>query len=256
VKRRCKLAGREPAQGRISGTALTLALTIFCVFFAAPASGGQENPGIFEDFSSAEGWEDLYFPKIKEHTAYSLGTDEEVTFLMANSSASASAFMLRRDIDVYETPLLSWRWKTDNVYGKGDLRTKKGDDSPLRIYIMFRYDPGRAPAGMRLKYAMARLIYGEYPPHSSLNYIWASREPMGSVLENAYTDRSRMIVMRTGASDAGKWLEEEANILEDYRRVFGEDPPEKARIAVMNDSDDTGEAALSYMDYIRLTAFQ
>ena len=50
----------------------------------------------------------------------------------------------------------------------------------------------------------------------------------------------------------GQWTEEETNMLEDYRKAFGQEPPHRARLAVMNDSDNTGEAALSYIDYIRV----
>jgi hypothetical protein len=231
---------------------LTVLLSV--LLLPCPPATGQQGPALFEDFSSAEGWEDFYFPKIKEHTSYSLGEEEGVTFLVANSSASASAYMLKREINVYETPVLGWRWKVGNVYEKGDLRTRKGDDSPLRVYVMFEYDPRRATAGMRLKYAIAKALYGEYPPHASLNYIWASRAPSGSVLDNAYTERSRMVVKRSGTAETGRWLEEEADILRDYRRAFGQEPPEKARIAVMNDSDNTGESALSYIDYIMISA--
>lgn len=248
MKRRGKVAGRVPAF-----FALSVAVLLFIVF-APPgtAAQGKEPPGFHEDFEDLQDWKDFYFPKIKQHSTYSIGKEGELTFLMANSSASASALMLKREIDVYETPGIRWSWRTDNVYEDGDLRTKKGDDSPLRVYIMFEYDPERASAGMRLKYGIAKALYGKYPPHASLNYVWASKAPKGTVLASAYTDRSRMIVMRSGLEEAGQWLLEEANILEDYRRVFGEDPPPKARLAVMNDSDNTGESAVSYMDFIEV----
>jgi hypothetical protein len=235
MRRFSEIAGREPAGWHIIRVGLPLALlAIFVLLLTGSHTKAQQGPALLEDFSSGE--------------------EGGLTFLIANSSASASAFMLRQEINVHETPSLRWRWRTDNVYEKGDLSTKKGDDSPLRIYIMFEYDPDRATAGMRFKYAIAKAFYGEYPPHASLNYIWASKAPTGSMLENAYTGRSRMIVMRSGTSDTGLWVEEEADILKDYQRAFGEDPPKRARIAVMNDSDNTGEAAVSYIDYIEISA--
>jgi len=255
MKRLGKIAGRVPAGWYVTRTALTFALfVISTLLLTSSHSNGEQGPSLFEDFNSLSGWEDFYFPKIKEHTLYSLAEEGGVTFLLANSSASASAFMLKREIDVYQTPHIRWRWKVDNVYKNGDLRTKAGDDSPLRIYVMFRYAPERATTGMKLKYGIAKALYGKYPPHASLNYIWASKEPVGTVMENAYTDRSRMIVMRSGASETGRWVEQEANIVEDYRKVFGEDPPAWARIAVMNDSDNTGESALSYIDYLEISS--
>jgi hypothetical protein len=47
-------------------------------------------------------------------------------------------------------------------------------------------------------------------------------------------------------------VEEEANILEDYTKAFGAAPPAIASIAIMNDSDNTGESSVSYVDYIEV----
>jgi hypothetical protein len=45
---------------------------------------------------------------------------------------------------VNDYPRVKWRWKVNNVYGKGDARIKSGDDYPMRIYVMFEYDPDKA----------------------------------------------------------------------------------------------------------------
>ena len=39
-----------------------------------------------------------------------------------------------------------------------------------------------------------------------------------------------------------------------YKTAFGEEPPAKATIAVMNDSDNTGESSISWIDDIRVYA--
>ncbi len=61
-----------------------------------------------------------------------------------------------------------------------------------------------------------------------------------------------MIIVQSGAEHIGKWLEQEVNVLEDYRKAFGKDPPETASIAIMNDSDNTGESSISFIDYIEV----
>ena len=61
-----------------------------------------------------------------------------------------------------------------------------------------------------------------------------------------------MIVLESGSENAGKWIEEEVNIVKDYRRAFGSDPPHEASIVIMNDSDDTGEGSVSYLDSIEV----
>jgi hypothetical protein len=103
---------------------------------------------------------------------------------------------------------------------------------------------------MRTKYALTKALYGENPPHASLNYIWANREHARRIMVSPYTDRSRMIVMRSGNGEAGRWVEETVNILEGYRAAFGEDPPREASLAVMSDADNTGESAVGFFDFI------
>lgn len=63
----------------------------------------------------------------------------------------------------------------DNIYEKGNEVTKPGDDYALRIYVNFKYEPDHASFLDRTKYSMARAIFGEYPPHSALSYIWANQ---------------------------------------------------------------------------------
>jgi hypothetical protein len=206
-----------------------------------------------EDFLGLEDWEPIHFRKIKEHTKYRIEKSGDDVYLLASSNASASALAYIREFDVYKYPKVKWSWKITDVYEKGNAGEKSGDDYPMRVYVMFKYVPEGAPFADRIKYGLYRKLYGEYPPASSLNYIWASRQHNNRVIESPYTERSRMIVLRWGIDNAGKWVREEVDIVGDYRRAFGKDPPETARIAVMNDSDNTGEASVSYMDYIEVS---
>jgi hypothetical protein len=42
------------------------------------------------------------------------------------------------------------------------------------------------------------------------------------------------------------------DVFEVYREAFGVLPPRTASIAIMNDSDNTGERSVSYVDYIEV----
>jgi hypothetical protein len=119
---------------------------------------------------------------------------------------------------------------------------------------VFKYDPARADVAMRAKYALAKRLTGEYPPHSSLNYIWANRDHDRRILSSPYTDRSKMVVLREGNAQAGRWVDEQVNIVADYREAFGENPPPDASIAIMSDSDNTGESAKAWLDDVVLRA--
>ncbi len=218
------------------------------LFAVTPAFAGEV---FHEEFERLDAWEPLTFPKVEQHSQYRIEEKDGASVLRAESEASASGLVSKATIDVYEYPELSWRWKVANIYTNTDVLSKEGDDYPIRIYVLFEYDPDRASLRQRIQYRAARLLYGEYPPHSTLNYVWASAEDAPKVYPNPFTDRARMIPLRRGTAQVGEWVEESVHILEDYRRVFGEEPPRQARIAIMNDSDNTGEASVSWVDWIR-----
>lgn len=207
-----------------------------------------------EDFAQLEQWKPLLFPKIASHTEYKAAVLDGATVLRMESKASASGLVHRQDFNVYDFPRLAWRWRVEKVFAKGDVTRKAGDDFPVRIYVMFAYDPATAGFLEKVKYETARLLYGEYPPQSSLNYIWANRATETGIVVNAYTDRAMMVVMDAGSELVGTWQSHEVDMVADYRRAFGRQPPAMARIAVMNDSDDTGDQAVSYLSYIEVTA--
>jgi len=192
------------------------------------------------------GWQPLTFKNIAKHTRYSIVRDGEAYVVKGQADASASGLIhpLRADPKTYQT--LRWRWKVENLLPNSDVTRKQGDDYPARIYVAFAYDPKRVSLGLRIKYEVIRLIYGEYPPHAGLNYIWATNSPVDTVVPNPFTDRVRMIVVESGAGRLGQWVEYERNIYEDYRRAFGEEPPMISGIAIMTDGDNTGGSAVAY----------
>jgi hypothetical protein len=226
----------------------------FFIIFAIDCSSFAQDVKIFlrEDFKNLDNWRPLHFPKIKEHSKYTVETRYEDTYLRAESSASASGIVFNKEFNVYEYPMALWKWKISNVFQKGNARRKSGDDYPIRIYIIFKYDHETASLGKKIKYGLAKKVYGEYPPDSSLNYIWANRKHGMHIMPNTYAKEARMIILQTGTENAGKWIEQKVNIIEDYRKAFGADPPDTASLAIMNDSDNTGESAVSYIDYIEV----
>jgi len=231
-------------------------LWISCVLtpflFSANMGLAGESLRFREEFSTLDQWRPVYFRGIERHTRYTIETFVEHTHLKAESHQSASGLVWNETYSVFEYPRLRWRWKIDNVYEGGDTGTKAGDDYPLRIYVLFQYDPSRIGFLDRAKYELARIFFGEYPPDSTLNYVWANRSHEAGILTNPYSDRARMIPLRQGDGEVGRWLIEEVDVLSDYRRAFGADPPEIATVGIMSDSDDTGERVLAWLDFIEV----
>ena len=145
---------------------------------AAPAGADSPDPVIFrEDFDSLDRWEPLKFSKIENMCTYTLDPQADKTcYVKAQSSDSASGMVWQGEFNVYDHPMIRWRWRVSNVYTRGNALTKKGDDYPLRIYVMFKYDREDPNVKKKFKYGLGKLLYGEYPPYASINYIWANRE--------------------------------------------------------------------------------
>jgi len=197
-------------------------------------------------------WQPLVFKNIAAKTRYSIVRDGEHYVLKAESHAAASGLIRPLDLDPKVYQVMSWRWKVENILVKGDARRKEGDDYAARIYVAFQYDPETATLWEKTRYGTYKLLYGEYPPKAVLNYIWANRLPEGAAIDNAFTDRAKMIAVQSGPQEIGRWLSEERNLVEDYRRLFGQEPPRIAGVALMTDTDNTGESAVAYYDDILL----
>jgi len=231
----------------------SLSLTLLLLVVPATTPRAQEHAVLFhEDFATLDNWKPFFFPKIQKHSVYTIQKEGERHYLKAESNASASAIVYKDSFNVYDYPRVKWRWKVNNLYAKGNARTKAGDDYPLRVQLLFECDPATAGLFEKLKYGLVKKMYGEYPPHSDLSYVWSSREEPASIIVSPYTDRAMMVLLQSGAKKVGTWQEQEINIVEDYQKAFGEKPPLRARIAIMNDSDNTGESSISFMEYIEV----
>jgi hypothetical protein len=235
-----------PRRHSVRVAALGLALIAAAGFALAAAEPLQLGWSAPQADGLPEGWTPLTFKKIKRHTRYRVLAQDGAYVVKAEAEASASGLIHPLDLDARVHRVLRWRWKVENLLAKADVGRKQGDDYPARIYVAFAYDPARASVGQRIRYEAARVLYGEYPPHAGLNYIWEGKLPAGTIVPNAFTDRVRMIVVESGAGRLGQWAEYERDIYDDYRRAFDEEPPRISGIAIMTDADGTGESAVAY----------
>jgi len=191
------------------------------------------------------GWEVLSFKKVPRKSHYSLIRDGDTTVIKAVSQAAASGLLRKISIDPGEYPLVQWRWRVEKLIKKSDLHSRHGDDYPARLYITFRYEADKLGFIKRMQYQAARLLLGNIPA-AAINYVWANRAPIGTMTANAYTDFTQMIVVTSGAAQLGKWVTVRRNIYQDYLQAFGKPPPLINGIAIMTDTDDTGERATAY----------
>ncbi|MEQ1794218.1 MAG: DUF3047 domain-containing protein [Nitrospira sp.] len=202
-------------------------------------SSDQPGPGL------PNGWQPLTFKKIPKQTQYALVKEGEQVVVQAVSQASASGLTKEVAINPKDYPIVRWRWKVENLLQHSDVSRKDGDDYPARLYITFAYDPDQVSFGKKLKYKAGRVLFGDIPI-GALNYIWETKTPVGTIVENAYTDFAQMIVVESGLSKVGVWVDEERNVYEDYKKAFGEEPPMINGVAIMSDTDNTKERAVAF----------
>lgn len=203
----------------------------FCISVGPTIGAGiAAGPLLIDDFAGglSTKWEKKVF---HGETAYEPVREEGRPAVKAESRASASAMIHRISLDPKAYPRLSWSWKIARTIGKGDERSKAGDDYAARVYVVF-------PSALFWR-------------TRAINYIWANRLPRGGFLPNAYTGNAVMVAVESGDGNAGKWIDEERNLLEDYRRAFGEDPSKVGAVAIMTDTDNTGEQAVAWYGAIR-----
>lgn len=223
--------------------------------FVLPLVSHSESDSVLEvgKFSAAapgtefpENWKPLTFPKIKRHTTYTLIREGDNVVVKAVSEASSSGLTREIAIDPKEFSVVQWKWKVSHLLKKSDVTRKDGDDYPARLYITFAYDSNKVGFFEKARYETARLLYGQYPPLGALNYIWNSHAAKGTIVPNPYTERAMMIIVESGAMDVNRWVTEERNVYEDYKAAFGAEPSLISGVAIMTDTDNTGESATAF----------
>lgn len=176
-------------------------------------------------------------------TAYRFRQWDGVDSVEATAQQSMALLARPLTVDLQATPVLCWRWRVEAALVDADMQRKAGDDYAARVYVAFSIPAERQSFGLRSKLRLARMIFGDQVPDAALSYVWDNRHPIGTTAPNAYTERTRMIVLRSGNDDAKRWVSERRNVLTDVLAAFPESDPSAASLAVGSDTDNTGESA-------------
>jgi len=206
---------------------LLVALALPAAALAGPSPLGLDD---FEHGLRAE-WKERQFQGQTSYTVVPEG-DGDGHVLRAEASGSASGLVLDVAFDPAELPILTWRWKVEKLVAQSDPTRKAGDDYPARVYVVFPH--------------------WFFPKTRSLNYIWATGYPVEKPIPNPFTGNAVMIAVESGPERVGKWVTERRDLVADFRAAFGEDPPKAGAIAIMTDTDQTGERAVAWYDDLRL----
>jgi len=157
------------------------------------------------------------------------GGHKAIHLRSANDSSTISKEV---KVDVKTWPVVQWSWQVVTLPKGGDARKSATDDEAAQIYVTFP----RFPSAVR-----SRII----------SYIWDTTAPVGSIFKSEKTGLVTYVVVRSGPADLGKWFTESRNVLEDYKKIYGEAPAEDVgAISIAIDSNDTNSTAESYFGEI------
>jgi hypothetical protein len=210
--------------------------------FAPPVEAGTPPPG----------WEALTFPRVARHSRYTVVREGQDFVLRAESEAAASALYRPLDLDPKVHRVLSWRWKVEGVLDRSDPRRKAGDDYAARVYVAFGYDPAGASAWERAPLRRAAALLRPLPARDGAELR------VGEPAAGGHRARQRLLRARQDGGGPerrrgrGAVVTERHDIYADYRRIVGGEPPRIVGVALMTDTDDTGERAVAYYGAIRL----
>lgn len=195
-----------------------LLISFFVLLNGRMAAGFEEKVVGHFSAGSLAGWEEK---KFNGKTSYSFTSSEGKTVLAAQSSKSASGYLLRNlRISAAKQPIIRWSWKISRpVVGENPDR-KSGDDYAARVYLVF---PGRFFWQTR-----------------ALCYVWSGVMPAGTFRPSPFTANVVNIAVASVANENGTWRSEERNYVDDYRRYFGTSSPDPEALGIMTDTDNTG----------------
>jgi len=174
------------------------------------------------------GWKEQNWGK----PAYDLEivSDDGQPALHLRSKGETSAIIrdLKASVDLNETPIIEWSWKAMTLPTGGNACHKSTDDEAAQVYVAWV----RTPETVR-----SRII----------GYVWDSTAPAGTICKSEKTSTVTYVVLRSGADELGKWIPERRNVVEDFRKIYGEAPDNFTALSLGIDSDDTRSSADSFI---------
>lgn len=151
-----------------------------------------------------------------------------VLHLKSRDEGSTISKDIRGKVDLKTTPILEWSWKAVALPKGGNSCKKATDDQGVQIYVTWP----RFPKELR-----SRII----------GYVWDTTAPVGTVCKSEKTGTVTYVVVRSGSSELGAWITESRDVVEDFKRIYGEAPDNPGAISVAIDTNDTKSAAESFV---------
>lgn len=232
------------------------------ILWTMASAAHAEDAAVLMPFSASPGpqapepWHFSTLPR-KQPTRFEVVQQGAQRVLKVEADDSYGNLVHRTQVAPNAGTTLTWRWRVDQFVQNADLRTRDGDDGAAKLCVSFDFPVEKLPFAERAKLALARAATGEDVPSESLCYVWDDKQPKGTSLVNAFTQRIRMVVLESGpTTPPGGWKEEHRNLLADYRLAFGHEAggevPDIVAVEVSADADNTHGHGLAYFSDLTL----
>jgi len=198
-------------------------------------------------------WEPYLVRRGNAPTGYRVVEMDGAAVLEADAQEGGSGLYRRIRLDPRRTPVLEWRWRVPAASLEA-LQAASGATPMVRLSVGFHGDMEKLDFDDRAKLRLAMLLTANGLPYASLLYVWMLDVPAETVLRSPYTDRVRMIVVESGTRRVGEWVSVRRNVLEDYRRAFGEEAGDVVALGVMTDPGDDGSRRRAFYGDITIRA--
>ena len=133
-------------------------------------------------------------------TAYTVGSNENGTYLKAVADNAASGLGKEIKIDLNKTPFINITWKIEKDLRGIKENTKKGHDYAARVFAIKKN--GATPLSNR-----------------AINYVFSSNSEVGENRPSPYTKKSIDNVLATTKDNLNEWVTVKANVKEDFKKI-------------------------------------
>ena len=205
---------------------------ILLITFSCSISALAEKVVVFE-FTEQE-FETLEVRKVRgsnEKTKYSLGMNENGSFLRAEAKGTASGLGKKVKIDLNKTPFINITWKIEKDLKGIDEKSKKGHDFAARVFVVKK--TGLTPLS-----------------NKAVNYVFSSNNSTNEFWRSPYTKSSIDYVLSTTKENLNEWVTVKANVKEHFKKLHDLNVEELTGLAIMTDTDQTDIKAISYYQNI------
>jgi hypothetical protein len=161
--------------------------------------------------------------------------------------------------EIGAAPILRFAWRVDRFPEQSDLTSRAGDDVAAKVCVLFDVPLERLSLVDRTKIQLGRRLFDPQLPAATICYVWDRTLPAGRWIDNAYTNRVRMLVLRSAASgDQSRWIDERRDLRADFLQAFPYEAtsglPKVAALAFATDADNTKSQASAWFGDMALAS--